>query len=49
VREAASRGAKVVDGTDMFVRQAEMQFALFTGRSAPTGLFRRLVDEAVGA
>jgi 3-dehydroquinate dehydratase/shikimate dehydrogenase len=49
VREAASRGARVVDGTEMFVRQAELQFAMFTGRPAPSGLFRRLIDEAVGA
>jgi shikimate 5-dehydrogenase len=49
VREAASRGARVVDGTEMFVRQAEMQFAMFAGHAAPAGLFRRLVDEAVGA
>jgi 3-dehydroquinate dehydratase/shikimate dehydrogenase len=49
VREAASRGARVVDGTEMFVRQAEMQFAMFTGHVAPAGLFRTLVDEAVGA
>ena len=47
VREAASRGARVVDGTAMFVRQAQMQFSLFAGRAAPPGLFRSLVDEAV--
>jgi shikimate 5-dehydrogenase len=29
LREARSRGARVVDGWDMFVRQAERQFALW--------------------
>ncbi len=48
VRLAVSRGARVVDGTDMFVRQAQMQFELFTERAAPLGLFRGLVDVALG-
>jgi shikimate 5-dehydrogenase len=49
VRMATSRGARVVDGTAMFVRQAELQFGLFTAQPAPPGLFRRVVDQAVDA
>ncbi len=48
VRLAASRGARVVDGTHMFMRQAEMQFAMFTGHAAPAGLFHGLVGVALG-
>ncbi len=44
LRMAAEQGATVVDGSDMFIRQAHMQFELFTGHAAPAGLFRRLVD-----
>jgi shikimate 5-dehydrogenase len=32
VREARSRGAMVVDGEAMFLRQAELQSALFLAR-----------------
>jgi shikimate 5-dehydrogenase len=48
VRLATDRGARVVDGTAMFVRQAEMQFELFTDRAAPAGLFAGLVQVALG-
>jgi shikimate 5-dehydrogenase len=48
VRLAASRGARVVDGTHMFMRQAEMQFAMFTGHAAPPGLFHGLLGVALG-
>ncbi|MFM7807839.1 MAG: type I 3-dehydroquinate dehydratase, partial [Planctomycetota bacterium] len=46
---AASRGARVIDGTAMFVRQAEMQFERFTDRAAPAGLFQGLLEVALGA
>jgi shikimate 5-dehydrogenase len=48
LRIAAQRGAKVVDGTAMFVRQAEMQFERFADRAAPPGLFEGLVRVALG-
>jgi shikimate 5-dehydrogenase len=49
LRLAVSRGARVIDGTAMFVRQAEMQFERFTDRAAPAGLFDGLVEVALGA
>ena len=49
LRLAQSRGARVVDGTGMFVRQAEMQFERFTDRAAPAGLFQGLAEVALGA
>jgi shikimate 5-dehydrogenase len=48
VRLATDRGARVVDGSAMFVRQAEMQFELFTERAAPQGLFEGLASVALG-
>ena len=47
VREARMRGCHVVTGVDMFVRQAGLQFELFTGRPAPLELMTKLVREAL--
>src|SRR5262249_46234308 len=35
IKEARSRGCSVLTGVDMFVRQAALQFKLFTSREAP--------------
>jgi len=44
--KAAKRwGCRTIDGVEMFVRQAALQFELWTGRKAPTALFDRLVRE----
>lgn len=48
VRAARRRGLKVVTGDALFVAQAAAQFKIWTGRSAPVGLFERLVAEALG-
>ncbi len=48
VRFAASRGARVVDGQAMFLRQAELQFREFAGRAAPPGLFERVLSDPEG-
>ncbi|MFK7882731.1 MAG: type I 3-dehydroquinate dehydratase [Phycisphaerales bacterium] len=45
LREAKARGYRTIDGVQMFVKQAEAQFALWTGQQAPEGLFDRLVRE----
>ena len=34
IREATSRGCPILTGVDMFVRQAALQFQLFTGLEA---------------
>ena len=36
LKDARARGAEVVDGVDMFVRQANHQFRIWTGRPMPT-------------
>ena len=43
LREAAAAGAGVVRGTDMYVNQAAMQFALYAGVPADLGLMKKLL------
>jgi 3-dehydroquinate dehydratase/shikimate dehydrogenase len=38
--DAAARGARVIPGTEMFLRQAAMQFEAWTGQEAPPSVFR---------
>lgn len=45
LRAARLADLPTIDGASMFVRQAAAQFALWTGREAPTWLFDRLVRE----
>jgi 3-dehydroquinate dehydratase/shikimate dehydrogenase len=47
VKEARSRGCHVLTGVDMFVRQAALQFELFTGREPPLELMRKVVKHAL--
>ena len=47
IKDAQKREARTVTGVEMFVRQAEAQFRLFTGQAAPRGLMRRLCREAL--
>jgi shikimate dehydrogenase len=47
LRQAHEGGAEVIDGTEMFVAQAEAQFRLFTRREAPAGLMRRTLLRAL--
>lgn len=41
IREAQSRGARVIDGVAMFIRQAAMQFERWTGEAMP----RAVIEE----
>ncbi len=43
IKAAKERGYRTIDGVEMFVRQAEMQFEHWTGKHAPAGLFDALV------
>ncbi|MEM9415806.1 MAG: shikimate dehydrogenase [Planctomycetota bacterium] len=43
LRDAEAAGCKTIPGVEMFVRQAAAQFALWTGRNAPTSVFRHVV------
>ena len=45
LRAAKARGYRTIDGVQMFVKQAEAQFELWTGQNPPEGLFDRLVRE----
>jgi 3-dehydroquinate dehydratase/shikimate dehydrogenase len=48
VKEAQSQSCTVVTGVDMFVRQACLQFKLFTGQEAPSDLMREVLKRAIG-
>jgi shikimate dehydrogenase len=44
VRDAAAAGCRVIEGTEMFLGQAALQFELWTGKPAPTEIMRRVLD-----
>jgi 3-dehydroquinate dehydratase/shikimate dehydrogenase len=39
----------VITGIDMFVRQACLQFKLFTGQDGPADVMRETIRRAIGA
>jgi 3-dehydroquinate dehydratase / shikimate dehydrogenase len=47
VKDARARGCHVLTGVDMFVRQAALQFELFTGRAAPLEVMRGIVKRVL--
>jgi 3-dehydroquinate dehydratase/shikimate dehydrogenase len=47
IKEARSRGCHVLTGVDMFVRQAALQFHLFTGQDPPVNLMRNVIKKAL--
>ena len=49
IKHARSQGCPAVTGVEMFVRQAVLQFNLFTGQSAPDDLMRTVLKRATGA
>jgi 3-dehydroquinate dehydratase/shikimate dehydrogenase len=49
VKDARSRNCKVVTGVEMFVRQACLQFKLFTGHEGPAELMRDVIKRATAA
>ncbi|MGQ9503387.1 MAG: shikimate dehydrogenase [Thermogutta sp.] len=49
IKDARARGCKVVTGVEMFVRQACMQFKLFTGQNGPAELMREVLKRATSA
>ncbi|MBV9122464.1 MAG: shikimate dehydrogenase, partial [Planctomycetes bacterium] len=46
VKEARERGCRVLTGVDMFIRQAAMQFKLFTGKDPPVKTMVRALKQA---
>ena len=49
VKDAHSRNCTVITGVDMFVRQACLQFKLFTGEEGPAEVMRETIRRAIGA
>lgn len=48
IKEARENGCEVITGVDMFVRQAALQFLLFTDKEPPTELMRETLKRAIG-
>jgi 3-dehydroquinate dehydratase/shikimate dehydrogenase len=48
LKEARQQGCTVVSGLEMFVRQAALQFKLFTGQEAPLEVMREALRRAIG-
>jgi 3-dehydroquinate dehydratase / shikimate dehydrogenase len=48
IKDARAAGCDVVTGVEMFVRQAMLQFKLFTGQEAPAELMRDTLKRAIG-
>ncbi len=49
LKAAKEHGFRTIDGVQMFVAQAELQFHMWTGQKPPEGLFDRLVREKLSA
>jgi 3-dehydroquinate dehydratase/shikimate dehydrogenase len=47
IRDARERGCHTLTGVDMFVRQAGLQFQLFTGQAPPLDMMMKLVRQAL--
>jgi 3-dehydroquinate dehydratase/shikimate dehydrogenase len=48
LKESKLHGCRTVTGVEMFIRQAGLQFMLFTGREAPYQLMRETLKRAIG-
>jgi shikimate dehydrogenase len=48
LKEARFEGCRIVTGVEMFIRQAGLQYMLFTGREAPSELMRETLRRAIG-
>lgn len=45
LREAAAAGCRVIEGLEMFLGQAYVQFELWTGKPAPREVMRRVLEQ----
>jgi 3-dehydroquinate dehydratase/shikimate dehydrogenase len=48
LKEARAHGCRAVTGVEMFIRQAALQFLLFTGQEAPEQMMRDTLKRAIG-
>ena len=49
IKDARSQSCLVITGVEMFVRQAALQYKLFTGQEAPWELMRDVLKRTIGA
>ncbi len=49
LKEARSQGCKAVTGVEMFIKQAALQFYLFTGKEASEARMRETLKRAIGS
>lgn len=49
VKQAREKGCRVITGVDMFIRQAALQFKLFTNHEAPSDVMRNELKKIIGA
>ena len=49
IKQAREKDCHVVTGVDMFVRQAAIQFQLFTGEEPPMEVMRQAIRQSIGA
>jgi len=49
IKQARERGCHVVTGVEMFIRQAALQYQLFTGHEAPVAQMRQALKRATSA
>lgn len=49
LKTARENGCQTVSGVEMFVKQAELQFEIFTGEKAPGDLMRDTLRKTIGA
>lgn len=48
LKEARAHGCRIATGVEMFIRQAALQFLLFTGKEAPEALMRETLKRTIG-
>lgn len=48
IKQAREANCRVITGVDMFIRQAALQFQLFTGSEAPIDLMRDVLKRTIG-
>ncbi len=48
LRDASERGARVIEGLEMFLGQALVQFELWTGKAAPRDTMRQVIEQRLG-
>jgi shikimate dehydrogenase len=48
LRDATARGCRTVEGLEMFLGQALVQFQLWTGQTAPKEVMRQIIEDRLG-